>query len=156
MSLFSSHVSLSAFSCTECVKEQIVSVCVCVCVCDRGRYVVRFNPRAFNLLFLNLPLLSVLCRAVACPRFESERAPRRFSLHPMSLARFGVNVREERSGHRCQTRRRKSQPLSATVRHFPTSVSLDEFEVTGYLRCLTCLTSSSSSSSSTTTRGRTL
>lgn len=38
-----------------------------------------YQPQAFNLLFLNLPLLSILCVALACPRFGSGRAGRSFS-----------------------------------------------------------------------------
>lgn len=56
---------------------------------------VFFNWQAFNLLFVNLPLLSVLCRALPCPRFKSEREHQGALVHPMLLARFGVNARTE-------------------------------------------------------------
>lgn len=45
---------------------------------DRGSFRVFLSPHTLNLLFLNLSLLSVLCWAVACPRFGSERAAVRF------------------------------------------------------------------------------
>src|SRR4029434_8147834 len=76
-----------------------VCVCVCVCVClcfcgcvrlsvrERVRVCLRVQRsvlgciyervilcavlilRAFNLLFLNMPLLSIVCPALQCPRF---------------------------------------------------------------------------------------
>lgn len=76
-------------SCSARQMIHVVTLClegemrVCVCKRERERergkeiYFVFFSPQAFNLLFLNLPPLPVRslffsCRALSCPRFESE------------------------------------------------------------------------------------
>ncbi len=102
----------------ECVRETNVSVRVCMPPCMTEGDILFFSLWAFNLLFLNLPPLSVLCCALPCPRFESEWASA--LVHPTLLSQFVVNVRRERSERRCQIRRRSWSRDDAIV-HFPSA-----------------------------------
>ena len=84
---------------------------VCVCACTSlphsvgmtGSYFVFFIQQAFNLLFLNLPLQSVLCWALSCPRFKSEWAAGSLNT-PCNRWAFCVNIQRQSSEESCWIR----------------------------------------------------
>ena len=117
-------------ACRVLDSERIVSLRVTPH--DRGtHFQFFFPPKHLIFLFLNLPLLCVLC----CPRFGSEWASGALRCFHSLVSLFGGRG----SRHRCQLRRRGR---SSFLCIFPLS-GPDEYKVSGYLRCLSCLTSSS-------------